>query len=136
MGGQMESLHLAMMRALWIWRTHEMRLMASCNQVARLADLPGHLGQERFQGGAHTCVSFENGRGDDGGSAFRALLALGDGGRFAHQTSGLHTERGGNLNVDELIGVLDTSFGDSHVHSRSVFGVDGRVVHKDFVICT
>ena len=32
---QMEPLHLAMMRALWIWRTHEMRLMASCNQVAR-----------------------------------------------------------------------------------------------------
>ena len=33
--GQMEPLYLAMMRALWIWRTHEMRLMASCNQVAR-----------------------------------------------------------------------------------------------------
>ena len=31
----MEPLHLAMMRALWIWRTHEMRLKASCNQVAR-----------------------------------------------------------------------------------------------------
>ena len=30
----MVPLHLAMMRALWIWRTHEMRLMASCNQVA------------------------------------------------------------------------------------------------------
>ena len=29
----MEPLHLALMRALWIWRTHEMRLMASCNQV-------------------------------------------------------------------------------------------------------
>ena len=34
-GGQMEPLHLSMMRALWIWRTHEMRLVASCNQVAR-----------------------------------------------------------------------------------------------------
>ena len=34
-GGQMEPLHLAMMRALWIWRTHEMRLMTSCSQVAR-----------------------------------------------------------------------------------------------------
>ena len=33
--GQMEPLHLAMMRALWIWTTHEMRLVASCNQVAR-----------------------------------------------------------------------------------------------------
>ena len=33
-GGQMVPLHLAMMRALWIWRTHEMRLVASCNQVA------------------------------------------------------------------------------------------------------
>ena len=29
----MVPLHLAMMRALWIWRTHEMRLMASCNQA-------------------------------------------------------------------------------------------------------
>ena len=34
-GAQIVPLHLAMMRALWIWRTHEMRLMASCNQVAR-----------------------------------------------------------------------------------------------------
>ena len=54
----------------------------------------------------------------------------------ARQTSGLHTERGGNLNVDELVGVLDTWFGDSHVHSRAVFGVDGRVVHEDFDVCT
>ena len=30
----MEPVLLAIMRALWIWRTHEMRLVASCNQVA------------------------------------------------------------------------------------------------------
>ena len=36
----------------------------------------------------------------------------------------------------ELISVLDTWFGDSHIHSRAVFGVDGRVVHKDFDVCT
>ena len=65
-----------------------------------------------------------------------SLLALGDGGCFAHKTSSLHTERGGNLDVDELISVLDTWFGDSHVHSRAVFGVNGRVVHKDFDVCT
>ena len=81
------------------------------------------------------CVSRMAG-GDDCGSVFRPLLALGDGGGFAHQPSGLHTERGGNLNVDELVGVLDTWFGDSHVHSRAVFGVNGRVVHEDFDICT
>ena len=40
------------------------------------------------------------------------------------------------MNVTELVGVLGTSFGDSHVHSRAVFGVDGRVVHKDFDVCT
>ena len=74
--------------------------------------------------------------GDDRGSVFCSLLALGDGGSFAHKTSCLHAERGGNLNVNELIGVLGTSFGDSHVHSRAVFGVDGRVVHKDIDVCT
>ena len=74
--------------------------------------------------------------GDDCGSAFRPFLALGDGGGFAHKTSSLHAERGGNLDVDELISVLDTWFGESHVHSRAVFGVDGRVVHKDFDVCT
>ena len=96
-----------------------MRLMASCNQVARAC----------WPSGA-TC--FKDGRGDDCGSVFRKILALGDGGGFAHQTSGLHTERGGNLNVDELVGVL----GILHVHYRAVFGVDGRVVHEDFDVCT
>ena len=41
-----------------------------------------------------------------------------------------------NLNVDELIGVLNAWFGDSHVHSRAVFGVHGRVVLVDFDLCT
>ena len=96
----------------------------------------GDPGQERPEGGANSAVGLEDGRGDDSGSVFCSLLALGDGGCFAHKTSSLHAERGGNLNVNELIGVLGTSFGDSHVHSRAVFGVDGRVVHKDFVVCT
>ena len=39
------------------------------------------------------------------------------------------------MNVNELVGVLDTWFGDSHVHSRAVFGVNGRVVHEDFDVC-
>ena len=40
------------------------------------------------------------------------------------------------MNVNELISVLDAWFGDSHVHSRAVLWVDGRVVHKDFDVCT
>ena len=95
-----------------------------------LADLPGDLGQERFESGAHTTVFLEDGRADDCGSVCCSFLALGDGGGFAHQTGGLHTERGGNLNVNELVSVLDTWFGDSHVHSRAVFGVNGRVVQR------
>ena len=94
----------------------------------------GDLGQERFESGAHTTVCLEDGRGDDCGSVFRPLLALCDGGGFAHHTSGLNTERGGNLDVNELVGYLDTWFGDSHVHYRAVFGVNGRVVHED--VCT
>ena len=78
--------------------------------------------------GAHTTVCLEDGRGDNRGSVFRPLLALCDGGGFAHQPSSLHAERGGDLDVNELVSVLDTSFGDSHVHSRAVFGVNGRVV--------
>ena len=31
----MEPLQLAMMRVLWIWRTHEMCIVASCSQMAR-----------------------------------------------------------------------------------------------------
>ena len=50
--------------------------------------------------------------------------------------SSLHTERGGNLDVNEFVGVFDTSFGDSHVHFCAVSGLDGRVVHKDFDVCT
>ena len=94
------------------------------------------LGQERLEGGANPAVCLEDGRIDNCGSVFRPFLALSDGGGFAHQTSGLHAERGGNLNVNELVGVLDTWFGDSHVHSRAVFGVNGRVVHEDFDVCT
>ena len=94
------------------------------------------LGQERLEGGANPAVGLKDSQGDDSGSVFCSLLALGDGGSFAYKTSSLHTERGGNLNVNELIGVLGTSFGDSHVHSRAVFGVNGRVVHKDFDVCT
>ena len=30
----------------------------------------------------------------------------------------------------------DTWFGDSHVHSRAVFGINGRMVHWDFDVCT
>ena len=78
----------------------------------------------------------EDGRGDNRGSVFSSLLALGNGGSFAHQTSSLHAERGGDLDVNELISVLGAWFGDSHVHSRAVFGVNGRVVHKDFDVCT
>ena len=94
------------------------------------------LGQERLEGGANSAVGLEDGQGDDSGSVFCSLLALGDGGSFAHQTSGLHAEQGGNLDVNELVGVLDTWFGDSHVQSRAVFGVDGRVVREDFDVCT
>ena len=84
--GQMEPLHLAMMRALWIWRTHEMRLMASCNQAARACWSSGATLARNalFKGGARSSVSFEDGQGDDCGSVFRALLAFGDGGDFAH----------------------------------------------------
>ena len=96
----------------------------------------GDLGQERLEGGANPAVGLEDSRGDDSGSVFCSLLTLGDGGCFAHKTSSLHTERGGNLDVDELISVLGTWFGDSHVHSRPVFGVIGRVAHKDFDVCT
>ena len=71
-----------------------------------------------------------------GGLYFVPFLALSDGGCFAHKTSCLHAERASNLNVNELVGVLGTSFGDSHVHSRAVFRVDGRVVHEDFDVCT
>ena len=46
------------------------------------------------------------------------------------------TERGSNLNVDELVGVLEAWFGDSNVRSRAVFGVNGRVVHEDLDVCT
>ena len=96
----------------------------------------GDLGQERLEGGANPAVFLKDSRGDESGSVFCSLLALGDGSCFAHKTSSLHTERGGNLDVDELISVLDTWFGDSHVHSRAAFGVTGRVVHKDFDVCT
>ena len=96
----------------------------------------GDLGQERFESGAHTTVCLEDGRGDDCGPVFCSLLAVCDGGGFTHHTSGLNTERGGNLDVNELVGVLDTWSGDSHVHSRPVFGVNGRVVHEDFDVCT
>ena len=85
---------------------------------------------ERSESGAHTTVCLEDGWGDNCGSVFRPLLALSDGGGFANQTSGFHAERGGNLNVNELVGVLDTCSGDSHVHSRAVFGVNGRVVTR------
>ena len=81
-------------------------------------------------------MGLKDGRGDDRGSVFCSLLALGDGGCFAHKTSCLHAERGGNLNVNELVGVLDAWFGDSHVHSRAVFEVNGRVFHEDFNVCT
>ena len=81
-------------------------------------------------------MGLEDGRGDNRGSVFYSLPALGNGGSFAHQTSSLHAERGGDLDVNEFISVLDTSFGDSHVHSRAVFGVDGRMVHEDFDVCT
>ena len=40
------------------------------------------------------------------------------------------------MDVDELVSVLDAWFGDSHVHSRAVFGVDGRAVHEDIDVCT
>ena len=81
-------------------------------------------------------MGLKDSRGDDSGSVFCSLLALGDGGCFAHKTSSLHTERRGNLDVDELISVLGTSFGDSHVHSCAVFRVNGGVVHEDFDVCT
>ena len=87
-----------------------MRLMASCNQVAQ------------------ACWS--------SGAVFCPFLALGGRGSFAHQASGLHAEWGSDLDVIELVGVLDSCFGDSHVHSRAVFGVNGRVVHEDFDVCT
>ena len=41
--GRIKPLHSAMMRALWIWRTHEIRLMASCNQVARACGSSGAI---------------------------------------------------------------------------------------------
>ena len=41
------------------------------------------------------------------GLYFRAFFALGNGGGFAHQACGLDTKRGGDLNVDELVGILD-----------------------------
>ena len=105
-----------------------MRLMASCNQVARACWSSGAI-LPRNALRAHTTMRLEDGRGNNCGSVFCSFLALSDSGGFAHQTSDLHAERGGDLDVNELIGVLDTSFGDSHVHSRAVFGVDGRVVH-------
>ena len=77
-----------------------MRFVASCNKGG-----PGllifwcDLGQERSECAAYTTVCLEGGRGDNCGSVFRPFLALSDGGGFAHQTSGLHAERGGNLNV-------------------------------------
>ena len=78
---------------------------ASWRPAARwpgLADLPGRSWPGTlFECGAHTSVSFENGRGDDGRPVFRALLALGNGGSFAHQTCGLNTKRGGDLNVNQ-----------------------------------
>ena len=58
------------------------------------------------------CVSRMAG-GDDCGSVFRALLAFSDGGGFAHQTSGLHTERRGNLNVDEILTSILAPFSGS-----------------------
>ena len=33
-GRQIASLHLAMIRALWICKVHDLRLIASCNQMA------------------------------------------------------------------------------------------------------
>ena len=55
-------------------------------------------------------MCLENGGGDDCGSVFRPLLALSDGGGFAHLSGSLHAERGGNLNVNELVSVLGNQF--------------------------
>ena len=71
----MDPLHLAMMRALWIWRTHEVRLMASCSQVAPAFRSSGAiLARNALRvGPIRPCVSRMAG-GDDCGSYFVRFL--------------------------------------------------------------
>ena len=82
-------------------------------------------GKESSQCRTNSSVGFKGSWGDHRWSD-RAFLALSDGSGFAHCSSGFNGKRGGDLHVDELVGILNVRFGDAHVHSRTVFGIYGR----------
>ena len=96
---------------------------------SRLQVLWGDSGEEGSECRAHSSVGFDNGRGDHRGSVFGAFLTLCVGCCLALFSSGFHTERGGNLKINELVELFNTLFGDANIHSRAVLRLNGRVAH-------
>ena len=120
----MEPLHLAMMRGVLQPCGPDLQVLRSSPSL------------ESFEGRTHSSMGFNDCWGEHSRAVFRAFLALSDGSGFAHYSSSFNAKRSGDLHVDELVGILNARFGDAHVHSRTVFGIYGRAVHKDIDVCT